>query len=85
MGEILFRNLQGKVIVGTDGTTFGTLDTVTTDPTAGTLDNLMVLPDDQPSSSAAVDTDGRLRIPISTVKTVSDQIVIETDEGIDPH
>ena len=85
MGEILFRNLQGKVIVGTDGTTFGTLDTVTTDPTAGTLENLLVHPDDQPSSSAAVDTDGRLRIPTRTVQTVSDQIVIETDSGADPH
>lgn len=77
MSEILARDLQGKSIVGTDGTTFGTLYNVTMTPESGVLCDLVV---DPHRSTAPADTDdGRLRIPIGRVKTVNDQIVIDTD------
>ncbi|SER09181.1 PRC-barrel domain-containing protein [Natrinema salaciae] len=78
MNELLARNLSGKPIVGIDGTDFGTLSTVTMDPESGALRDLVV---DRPSrlSSTAPgrpDDDGRLRIPVSHIETVNDQIVV---------
>lgn len=81
MAEILSRSLVGKSIVGIDGTTFGTLYNITMDHESGCLHELIVEPQ-HPSSGTTIrtDEDDRLRIPISQVKTVSDQIVIQYDD-----
>ncbi|WP_254531447.1 PRC-barrel domain-containing protein [Natrinema gelatinilyticum] len=79
MNEMLARNLGGKPIVGIDGTDFGTLYTITMDPKSGALCDLVVDTHSR-SLSAAIrsDDDGRLRIPVSRVETVNDQIVIRS-------
>lgn len=80
MNEILGRDLQQKSIVGTNGTSFGTLYNVTMKPKSGELCNLVVDPHDQSSSMVTDETDDdRLRIPVSQIKTVNDQIIIDTD------
>ncbi|QFU82297.1 PRC-barrel domain-containing protein [Natronorubrum aibiense] len=80
MSEVMARDLQGKSIVGTDGTTFGTLYNVTMDHESGMLCNLIVEPHKESSSMVTDETDdNRLHIPVSRVKTVNDQIIIDTD------
>ncbi|WIV67428.1 PRC-barrel domain-containing protein [Natrialbaceae archaeon AArc-T1-2] len=81
MNAVLARNLQGMSIVGTDGTTVGTLYDVTMDRESGRLCDLVV--DPERSSTGATETDdGRVRIPVSRVKTMGDQIVIDTDSTV---
>ncbi|TYL36924.1 hypothetical protein CV102_19390 [Natronococcus pandeyae] len=77
MRDILARDLQEKSIVGTDGRTFGTLYNITMDPDSGMLRDLVVDPHE--SKTTADTDDGRYRIPIGRVKTVRDQIIIDTD------
>ncbi|WP_306061790.1 PRC-barrel domain-containing protein [Natronococcus wangiae] len=82
MGTVLARSLTGKSIIGTDGTVFGTLYTVSANADSGTLQNLVVEPREQGSSapvSTGTDSSGRLLVPVSQVKTVSDQIVIHPE------
>ena len=82
MSTVLARSLTGKSIVGTDGTVFGTLHTVSANADSGTLQNLVVEPREQDSStpiSTGTDANGRLLVPVSQVKTVSDQIVIHPE------
>jgi sporulation protein YlmC with PRC-barrel domain len=79
MSTVLAEDLTGKSIVGTDGTVFGTLHTVSASAESGALENLIVDPQDEhASTSISVGTDpaGRLLIPIRQVKTVKDQIVV---------
>lgn len=81
MSEILARDLMGKTVVGTDGTIFGTLYTITLNHGSGTLCELVVDPHEQLSSRAmASKTDeGRLLVSVDRVRTVTDQIVIDRD------
>lgn len=82
MSTVLARSLTGKSIVGTDGTVFGTLHTVSANADSGTLQNLIVEPRERGSStsiSTETDANGRLLVPVSQVKTVSDQIVIHPE------
>jgi sporulation protein YlmC with PRC-barrel domain len=79
MSTVLAGSLSGKSIVGTDGTVFGTLHTVSASAESGALENLIVDPrDDNPDPAVGVGNDdaGRLLVPIDQVKTVKDQIVI---------
>ncbi|QLG48730.1 PRC-barrel domain-containing protein [Natrinema halophilum] len=82
MSDILARNLGGKHIVGIDGTDFGTLHTITMDPKSGTLRDLVVDSHSQPSSAPSIrsDADDRLRIPVSRIETVNDQIVVRSGD-----
>ncbi|SIS10591.1 PRC-barrel domain-containing protein [Natronorubrum thiooxidans] len=80
MGDVMARDLRGKSIVETDGTTLGTLYNVTIDPDSGMLCDLVVEPREEPSSMVTDETDDdRLRIPVGLVKTVNDRIIIDTD------
>jgi sporulation protein YlmC with PRC-barrel domain len=79
MSTVLAENLTGKSIVGTDGTVYGTLHTVSASADSGALENLIVEPRDDTTSipiSAGTDAAGRLLVPIAQVKTVKDQIVV---------
>ncbi|WP_254524962.1 PRC-barrel domain-containing protein [Natrinema caseinilyticum] len=80
MREILARNLGGKPIVGIDGTDFGILATITMDPKSGALRDLVVETGRPSAVSVRSDGDNRLRIPVSNVETVNDQIVVRTDD-----
>ncbi|ELY95530.1 MULTISPECIES: PRC-barrel domain-containing protein [Natrialba] len=81
MDELFAQDLGGKTIVGTDGTAFGTLHTITIEPKSGALRDLVVDPGDHsPSSITPRTDDDRLRIPVSRIKRVSDQIVVRPDD-----
>ncbi|MFC6764884.1 PRC-barrel domain-containing protein [Natrinema soli] len=78
MSEILARQLQRKVVVGTDGTVIGSLHDMTMGLQSGALNELIVEPKNpqQSLSDFKTNNEGRLLIPMSRVKTVSDQIII---------
>lgn len=78
MSEILTQRLVGKSIVGIDGTVLGTLSNVTIDLESGALRELVVEPDEQspPSIAARSGDDGRMRVPIDRIESVSDRIVV---------
>ena len=77
MSEIFAGDLGGKRIVGTDGTVFGRLHTVTVDPESGALYDLVVEPRDRSAAAAGrSDDDDRLLIPVDRIETVKDQIVV---------
>ncbi len=79
MDEILARNLIDKSIVGTDGTDFGTLSTITVGLESAELGDLVIDPNEGLSTQSVnfeTDDNGRLRIPISQISTLNDQIVI---------
>lgn len=78
MDGILARNLRGKSIVGTDGTTVGTLYNITVNCDSGALCELVIAPHSESMTQGAATTDdGRLLIPVSQVITVNDQIVVD--------
>ncbi|QSW99860.1 PRC-barrel domain-containing protein [Haloterrigena alkaliphila] len=79
MTEILTRRLVGKSIVGTDGTVFGTLSTITMDPESGALCDLVVEPrgDGRSKRNKPLDDEGRMHIPFGRIETVRDQIVVQ--------
>ncbi|QCS41580.1 PRC-barrel domain-containing protein [Natrinema versiforme] len=82
MSDILARNLDGKPVVGIDGTDFGTLYTITMDLESGALRDLVVDARGRASTgdTARADGDDRLQIPVSRVETVNDRIVIQSGE-----
>ncbi|MFC6765854.1 PRC-barrel domain-containing protein [Natrinema soli] len=82
MSELFARSLSGKPIVGIDGTDYGTLYTITMDPESGSLRDLVVDAGRRPSSviTSRSDDDGRLRIPVSNIESVNDQIVVRSDD-----
>lgn len=82
MNEILAQSLGGKPIVGIDGTDFGTLHTITMDPVSGALKDLVIDSRSRVSSAPSIrpDGDNRLRIPVSRIETVNDQIVVRSDD-----
>lgn len=81
MNEILTQRLVGMSIVGSDGTTIGTLSNITLDLESGALRALVVEPHERFASSPAVrpDDDGRLRIPVERLESVTDRIVVRWD------
>lgn len=82
MEELLARDLDGKPVVGIDGTDFGTLDTITMDAESGALCDLVVDARSRSASTATVrpDDDGRSRIPVSRIESVNKQIVVRVAE-----
>ncbi|MFU8867031.1 PRC-barrel domain-containing protein [Natronococcus sp.] len=79
MATCLARQLQGKTIVSIDGTDFGTLENITMGVESGTIDELVVEPQDQLPARIELDADGRFRLPLERVENIDDRIVISSD------
>ncbi|MFB6156297.1 MAG: PRC-barrel domain-containing protein [Haloferacaceae archaeon] len=80
MADILAENLSGKSVMGTDGTELGMLYNITMDLKTGSLDDLLVTPDEDFAVDASqfdLDGEGRLHVPVSHVQAVKDYIVVE--------
>ncbi|MFB6301988.1 MAG: PRC-barrel domain-containing protein [Haloferacaceae archaeon] len=80
MADILAENLSGKSVMGDDGTELGMLYNITMDLKTGSLNDLLVTPDDEfpvDASQFPLDEAGRLHVPVSRVQAVKDYIVIE--------
>ena len=79
MVDILAENLSGKAVMGDDGTELGDLYNITMDLKTGSLNRLLVTPNDGISPESAgfqADDSGRLQIPVSAVQAVKDYIVV---------
>ncbi|MFB6304807.1 MAG: PRC-barrel domain-containing protein [Haloferacaceae archaeon] len=80
MADILAENLSGKSVMGTDGTELGMLYNITMDLKTGSLEDLLVTPDEEfpvEGSRFDLDAEGRLHVPVSHVQAVKDYIVVE--------
>ena len=78
MPDILAENLSGKAVMGSDGTELGMLYNITMDLKSGSLDDLIVEPEEGTSLSVDFPTDenGRYRVPVTNVQAVKDYIVV---------
>jgi len=79
MVDILAENLSGKAVMGADGTELGDLYNITMDLKTGSLNRLLVTPNDGITPSNAgfdADDSGRLQVPVSAVQAVKDYIVV---------
>jgi len=78
MPDILAENLSGKSVMGADGTELGMLYNITMDLKTGSLDDLVVEPDEEaPEGGFPLDDDGHFRIDVSRVQAVKDYIVVQ--------
>jgi len=80
MTDVLAENLSGKSVMGSDGTELGMLYNITMNLKTGTLNDLLVSPNDEfPADSSQFERDeqGRLHVPVSRVQAVKDYIVID--------
>lgn len=78
MADILAENLSGKRVMGTDGMELGQLYNITMLLKAGSLEELIVEPDEDADidPDLPVDEQGRYRIPVGDVRAVKDHIVV---------
>ncbi|NKE34979.1 photosystem reaction center protein H [Natronococcus sp. JC468] len=76
MTTCLARQLQGKPIVGIDGTDYGTLDNITMGVESGRISELVIRPEDRPPARIETDSDGRFRLPLDRIENIDDRIVI---------
>lgn len=78
MPDVLARNLIDKAVIGSDGTEFGTLSTVTMNSDTGELGNLVITPRTETTEQVDLerDDDGRYVVPIGSVQAVKDHIVV---------
>ncbi|WP_394739928.1 PRC-barrel domain-containing protein [Natronococcus roseus] len=79
MATRLARQLQGKTIVSIDGTDFGTLENITMGAEPGTIEELVVEPQDHIPGRIELDADGRFRLPLERIENIDDRIVISSD------
>jgi len=79
MAEILAENLSGKAVMGSDGADLGMLYNITMDLDSGSLQDLLVEPNEERSVQTEFESDsaGRLRIPVGRVQAVKDHMIIE--------
>ena len=81
MPDILAENLSGKSVMGTDGTELGMLYNITMNIKTGSLNDLVVEPDEETPDDLGTDLDadeqGRYRVPVGRVRAVKDYIVVE--------
>jgi sporulation protein YlmC with PRC-barrel domain len=80
MTDVLAENLSGKSVMGSDGTELGMLYNITMDLKTGSLNDLLVSPNEEfPAADSAFrqDEEGRLHVPVSHVQAVKDYIVID--------
>ena len=81
MADILAENLSGKAVMGSDGTELGMLYNISMDIKTGSLNDLLVTPnDDVPAGRVPFesDEDGRFHVPVDRVQAVKDYIVVRT-------
>ena len=78
MPDILAENLSGKAVMGSDGTELGMLYNITMDLKTGSLNDLLVEPNEETAFDAdfPVDESGRFHIPVNRVQAVKDYIVV---------
>ncbi|MFB6104829.1 MAG: PRC-barrel domain-containing protein [Halobacteriaceae archaeon] len=78
MADILAENLSGKRVMGTDGMELGQLYNITMLLKAGSLQELVVEPDEDATidPDLPVDEQGRYRIPVGDVQAVKDHILV---------
>ena len=80
MTDVLAENLSGKSVMGSDGTELGMLYNITMNLKTGSLNDLLVSPNEEfPASESKFQQDeqGRLHVPVSHVQAVKDYIVID--------
>jgi sporulation protein YlmC with PRC-barrel domain len=80
MSDVLAENLSGKAVMGSDGTELGMLYNITMNLKTGSLNDLLVSPNEEFSagdSKFEQDDQGRLHVPVSHVQAVKDYIVID--------
>ena len=78
MPDVLARNLIDKAVIGSDGTEFGTLSTVTMNTNTGELEDLLIAPRTETAEQVDLERDdeGRYEVPIRSVQAVKDHIVV---------
>jgi len=79
MVDILAENLSGKSVMGENGTELGDLSNITMEMKTGGLRHLLVVPKEGTSAQSTEfddDETGRLKIPIGSVKSVTENIVV---------
>jgi len=80
MTDVLAENLSGKSVMGSDGTELGMLYNITMNLKTGSLNDLLVSPNEEFSAADSAfeqDEEGRLHVPVSRVQAVKDYIVID--------
>lgn len=78
MTEILAENLSGKDVMGTDGKELGSLYNITMDLTSGSLNNLVIDPNESLRNTDFDYSDqGRLLVPVDRVKAVKDHMIVK--------
>lgn len=81
MATCLARQLQGKTIVGIDGTDYGTVENITMTVDSGRLNELVVQPDDRLPKHTETGPDGRFRLPLDRIENIDDRIVISPGDA----
>jgi len=79
MADVLAENLSGKAVMGSDGTELGMLYNITMDIETGSLQDLVVEPDDEvPERKVDLEENesGRYEVPVGRVQAVKDYIVV---------
>ncbi|KAB1193190.1 photosystem reaction center subunit H [Haloferax sp. MBLA0076] len=80
MADILAENLSGKAVMGSDGTELGMLYNITMNLKSGSLNDLLVQPNEQVAPARVAfdrDESGRFKIPVNRVQAVKDYIVVQ--------
>ncbi|MDR9382178.1 MAG: PRC-barrel domain-containing protein [Natronomonas sp.] len=78
MPDILAENLSDKEVMGSDGSSLGTLYNITMDLKTGTLQHLILDPGQQTGElEFKRDEAGNYRIPVGRVQAVKDTIIID--------
>ena len=78
MPDILAENLSGKDVMGSDGASLGTLYNITMDLKTGTLQHLVLDPNQRAGDlEFERDDAGNYRVPVTRVQAVKDTIVID--------
>jgi len=78
MPDILAENLSEKEVMGSDGASLGTLYNITMDLKTGTLQHLVLEPNQRAGDlEFERDDAGNYRVPVNRVQAVKDTIVVD--------
>lgn len=78
MPDILAENLSEKEVMGSDGASLGTLYNITMDLKTGTLQHLVLEPNQRAGDlEFERDEAGNYRVPVNRVQAVKDTIVVD--------
>jgi len=79
MPDILAENLSEKEVMGSDGASLGTLYNITMDLKTGTLQHLVLEPNQRAGDlEFERDDAGNYRVPVNRVQAVKDTIVVDS-------